>query len=655
MKILNKTISSGLAILMIMSSAFPVSAESTPSKEEVIYIMTGADGSVDGVYAVNIFGKGDVTDYGNYTDVKLLNSNCSITADGDKITFSSENEKTYCQGTLENAEIPWNISIKYFIDGNEFSAEEMAGKSGNLEIKFKVEKNEKCKSNFYDNYALQASFSLDTNICKNITANDATIANVGSNKQLSYTILPGQGIDTSITADVENFEMPAASINGIKMNLDIDVDKSELTDKVTELNDGIGKIDNGANELSDGTNKLKNGGSSLKDGSSELSDGSESLDSGIDKLADGVLTIQSGLYELSSQSDNLTSGSSQMKSALGQIQSSLKSVSSDTETLKKLTAASGEIKSAISKLKSGAEELQNNISFSGFKSAMSANGLDIDALTAGNSQAIDTLTAQISQLNETVAQLQGVPGYEDQAASLQAQVDQLYQVIQLLGGNNAAIYGTEQYLSELSKGADQLISGLDQLEKSYGEFDKSINSLVDTLSSVLVNVSKLSDGIDMLSAQYDTLDGGIKSYTAGVDKILNGYNQLTNGISDIATGSKALVSGSKSLNNGASDLYDGIIALCDGAAELSDGTGELKSKTSGIDTKIEDKIDDVISSIKGDNSKTVSFTSDKNTSVESVQFVIKTEAIKIPEVEEEETVEEEEKGFWQKLTGLFGF
>ena len=33
--------------------------------------MSEADGSVISAYAVNIFGKGDVTDYGDYSDVNI--------------------------------------------------------------------------------------------------------------------------------------------------------------------------------------------------------------------------------------------------------------------------------------------------------------------------------------------------------------------------------------------------------------------------------------------------------------------------------------------------------------------------------------------------------------------------------------------------------
>ncbi len=44
-----------------------------------------------------------------------------------------------------------------------------------------------------------------------IQTDGATIANVGADKQISYTILPGKGLDAEITADVTDFEMDAAA------------------------------------------------------------------------------------------------------------------------------------------------------------------------------------------------------------------------------------------------------------------------------------------------------------------------------------------------------------------------------------------------------------------------------------------------------------
>ena len=136
----NRKIAGLLAVTMVigsvgMTGSSVYAADSTKSaKEEVIYIMTDAEGNVENINAVNIFGSGSVTDYGQYSSVKMLNTTDPIEQDGDKITFTSEKEKVYYQGTMENTEIPWNISFTYTLDGKEISPEDLAGKSGALEI-----------------------------------------------------------------------------------------------------------------------------------------------------------------------------------------------------------------------------------------------------------------------------------------------------------------------------------------------------------------------------------------------------------------------------------------------------------------------------------------------------------------------------------------
>lgn len=255
MKNSNKIISGIVALSLVSSCGVPVFAA---EKEEVIYVMAGADGSVNSVYAVNSFDGGDITDYGDYTDVKLLNLDGNITQNGDEITFSSpENGKVYYQGTLKNSEIPWDISIKFFLDGKELSAEDAAGKSGSLEIRISIAENEKCSSDFYENYALQCSFTLDTELCKSISAEGATIANVGSKKQITYTVLPGKGLERSVFADVTDFEMAEGSINGIKMSLGLDIDDEDIDKKITDLADGAKKLMDGAAKMHDGTAELR--------------------------------------------------------------------------------------------------------------------------------------------------------------------------------------------------------------------------------------------------------------------------------------------------------------------------------------------------------------------------------------------------------------
>ena len=642
----------------IVMSITPVYAAEN-KKEEVVYIMTDATGNVNNVNVVNIFGSGSITDYGNYSAVKMLNSTDSINQNGDVITFSTEKNRVYYQGTMENTEIPWNISVTYTLDGKEMTPDELAGTTGKLKIHINISNNEKCKNNYFDNYALQAALTLDTEKCRNIEADGATIANVGESKQLSYTILPGKGLDATITSDVTDFEMAAITINGVKLNLNIEIDDAELMDKVEEIMDSTKKLNDGATELSSGAAALSDGGNSLNSGMTSLNDGINNLDSGVNTLSDGILTIQDGLNTLNAQSGTLTNGSAQVLEALTTIQTNLSNVSMSAAELKKLTDSSAAIKQGINDLYNGAVNLQASLSYEAYKAAMNKNGLDINKLQSGNLATINNLQEQIKNLQATVNQLKSIPNYEsnpEYVANIEAlsqQIESLNSMVILLQGNNAAIMGTESYLNAVSDGAASLVSGLSALKTNYEEFDKAIIELADTLSDVMVNMNTLKSGINTLVENYKTLDNGINEYTDGVAAIVAGYSKLVDGVGTLTTGSKDLVNGSATLKSGTSELYSGIKTLYNGTIELNDGTNEFYTKTSDMDTQVEDAIDEMVSSISGGDDETVSFVSDKNTDVEAVQFVIKTDAIEKQEVKAEVKETSKKQSFWRKLVNLF--
>ena len=642
-----------LTAMILTYSAFPLntSAQNAESpKEEVIYIMADASGDIRDVYAVNIFDSGSHTDYGRYTDLKVLNTMDTLKSTADGYSFTTNEDKVYVQGTLPDAEIPWDISIKYFLNDKEMSAEKIAGKSGKLKIEFSVTKNQKCTSDFYEGCALQADFTLDTKLCKNITSPDATIANVGSKKQLTYTILPNKGINTTICADVTDFEMTSAAINGVKLNLNMTVDTSEFSNRINELTDGIGKLDDGAKTLSDGTGALKNGTKDLKDGSQELASGVDSLNSGISKLESGVMTVQDGLNELYEKNETLNGGSAQVRDALNTIQEALDSISTDTEKLHKLMDASGQIQIGISNLKSGAESVYQGTAYYSYQNAMAQNGMDISAIQNGNTSAIQAFQQQITALTAAV---QALPAGSADKAQLQSQIQLSETAIQLLTGSNGLIQGTQAYFNKLNSGAEQVYSGISRLGRNFDEFHAGMQTLVDTISAMLVKLSSLSNGINELAGQYSGLDNGIHQYTDGVAQIVSGYQSLTSGTSALTNGSKELKFGTDDLKSGIAALYDGTEELSDGSKTLADGTGKLREKTNGIDKKIDSEIDSLIEEIKGMDLTDVSFVSEKNTEVSSVQFVIKTDAVIKPEIDTFESAKPQKLSFWQKLKNLF--
>ena len=109
----------------LLVSALPVSVsamEANTDKEEVIYVNLDNDGLVREINAVNIFDgntEGLIIDYGKYLDVRNMTTTDTIDLSGDAIKINSSAEKLYYEGKLESTLMPWDIQIRYFLDGRE--------------------------------------------------------------------------------------------------------------------------------------------------------------------------------------------------------------------------------------------------------------------------------------------------------------------------------------------------------------------------------------------------------------------------------------------------------------------------------------------------------------------------------------------------------
>lgn len=595
MKHMQKFTAAAMAVLLLGFTVVPAFAETAPSaKEEVIYAMADASGKVTDAEAVNIFAGGDIVDYGDYSAVKPLNTNDTITQNGDQIAFSSTADKVYYQGTMKNAALPWNISIRYYLDGKEYAPQDVAGKSGALEIRFSVTKNESCGGSFYDDYALQASFTLDTERCQNIVSNGATVANVGSDKQLTYTILPGKGIDTVITADVTDFEMDAAAINGVRLNLDVDVDDTDLMDKVDELVSAIGNLDDGAWELHDGTEELYDATKTLN---SKVGD----LHSGVGDLTAGAGDLYTGLTDITAQNQQAD------QLYLGYVKSQ-----ADSIYLAYVTTQADALYAQVA-----AQAVREQLIQSGYSEAQA----DAYLQTADG----QTLVAQtVSNMTE-----------EQKAQILNAAVAKLTdeQKEQILQGAVASL--TEEQKAEIREAYIQQMMASDDVTSQ-------INAAVATVSAAK-QVSELKGQLDSYGVFYQ----GLVAYTDAVSSAAAGAKSLKLNMD-------TLYSNTGKLKLSVDKLSDAVGELYDGTGELTDGTTEFVDKTSDMDTQISDEIDSMTASLSGGDGDAVSFVSEKNTNVNTVQSVIKTAAIEKAETTTDNTVESAPLTFWQKLLRLVG-
>lgn len=670
-----KRISAALLAALLIIGILPLSAfaatENTP-KEEVVYINLNADGSVKEIVVVNIFDldkDGQIIDYGKYESLRNMTTTDKIGYSGETVTIDAKAGKLYYEGKLDSNVMPWNIAIHYYMDGKEYKASDIAGKSGDLKITIDITKNENCIGNFFEGYALQASVTLDTEKCSNIKADGATVANVGSNKQLTYTILPNKGADIEITAKATNFEMSAIAINGIKLNLAIDIDDAEIQSKIDEIIGAVKDLDEGAGELKDGAEELYDGTTLLKDKVGELYNG-------VGALSGGAAELYSGLTQITSKNKELLGGAYEAFKGLCFASETILNAELTKNGLQTVTLTPETYATVLTELlKTMDADAVYNMAYNKALAEVTAQvEAQADALYAGyieqNTDAIylayiqsqaDTLYAQVAaqavleQLiangyteQQAMAYLQTPEGQAMVAQTVAAMNDgQKQQIISTAVANLTPDQKTQIKAGALAsltdKEKEQIRNGYIEQTMKSKEVTDQITAAVAAANTAAASVTELKGQLDNYSLFYE----GLKSYTSAVSDAASGANTLKINMDTLYTNVGTL-------KTSVGDLNDGVKALFDGTTELKNGTGEFVKETDGIETEVSGEIDSMITEATGSDVEITSFVSEKNTNVDAVQFVIQTEAIEIAEVVNTEPVVEEKLNFWQKLLRLFG-
>lgn len=422
---------------------------------------------------------------------------------------------------------------------------------------------------------MQTSVTLDTDTCKNIKANDATTANVGKDRQITYTILPGSETDIIITAEVTDFEMDGISINGIplSMSIDIDDDKTEeFTDEITELTDAVAELNDGAVQIRDGASELKEGAESLYSGLSQLSSNSESL--------------RNGAYEIFAQ---LT------YTAQSQLNESLSAAGFSPVTLNPENY-DATITELLNRLSGGAYSQAQAVSTEEIRSQVEA------VVTAQIEESIRSSEKIMGQIDATVEAQYGdtINTYAQNAAALEfaktMSPDTPEKWLQTAEGQTSvtAFLSSEQGQQAVANARKEVkaqyieaaVEGKVSAQMQSDEIKLQINSAVeeqlasdeiqqqinDAVNSAL-ETSEDYQGIVTLKTQLDNYQifySALVQYTKGVDSAAEGSLELKGGLSQI-------LNGAEQLENGSKELYEGLLKLKDGSAELLDGTITLNN------------------------------------------------------------------------------
>ena len=363
-----KAMAAALSFTVAVGGVSPVCAAEEAEKDENVYVSLNEDGSVSGIYVVNEYvleNDTQIVDYGDYSEVRNLSSEDEITFENGRVSVNAKKGKFYYQGSLKDAQLPWNISISYQLDGEKISAKDLAGKSGKLKITLKITDNQDSDDEFFDNYLMQGTVTLNTEKCSNITAEGSSQANIGKNRQILYNIMAGQEKTFVINADVTDFEMDAITFQAVPMSFDIDsssIEKDGLYEKTDEIKDAATEFDDGASSLSSGASELEKGIWSLKNGLSQLNKGITGVDSGASALDSGAKDLADGAQAAKAGSESLSAGINTLSGSVGQMQQGAarlqEGINALYEKSPELTEGSGKVLESLKQIQASLASIQ---------------------------------------------------------------------------------------------------------------------------------------------------------------------------------------------------------------------------------------------------------------------------------------------------------
>ena len=545
-------------------TAATVTASSGSS--ETVYVIANTDGSAKKVIVSQKYGSDDAD--------AAQKARSSLT--------DAQNVKgNNCwQGTTDKA-LPVTTAITYTLDGQAISADDLAGRSGHVTIRFDYTNTQYetrtingKSAKIYVPFAALTGTLLDSDRFTNVSVTNGKLVDDGDHTVVVGMAFPG--LQESLDLDSDTLELPAyVEISADVTDFALDTTLTVVTNSVFSDADEDALDDSALGDLSGDMDKLTDAMTQLMDGSGELYDGLNTLLSSSYELSDGVGKLTSGLQTLDSNSAQLNAGAETVFNTL---------------------------------LDTANTQLQANES-------LKEAGITIPTLTIANYA--DTLNGVIASLDpeSVIAQAEQV-ALEKVTAAVRAQEDTVragvtqavqQQVTAAVAENVAAQMASDEVKALIDQNTEAQITLLIQQNMNSDEVRAQINAAAAQASEGAQQLLALRQQLD----SYNTFYTGLRAYTAGVAEAKDGAVKL---------------------NSNMPDLIDGVKKLRDGAGELRDGLKELNDQAI---QKIVDALDGDLGQVSDRLQAVLDVSRDYQgftmNSDGGVKFIFRTEAVEAAE------------------------
>ena len=615
------------------------SAEAETSKDETVYVLAGADGTVQKIivsdWIKNAMAADSLEDKTELSDIENIKGDESFTLGGDNsCVWDAQGNDIYYQGNIEK-ELPVQMSVCYTLDGQAIAPEALAGQSGHVTIRFDYQnmqyeevlldgKTEK----IYVPFTMLTGMLLDTEVFRNVTISNGKLINDGDRIAVVGIAFPGLQEDLAISkekldipdyveisADVENFEM------GMTMTLAttelfgaIDSDKldlHELSDAMAELTDAMDQLMDGSSQLYDGLCTLLEKSGDLVSGINKLAEGAAQLKAGAESLDSGAAQLQAGAAQLSSGLNTLNANSSSLNGGARQVFSSLLSMANTQLSEAGLSVPALTIDNYASVLDGVIASLDDTAVYQAALEQVTATvnanrGMIEEKVTeAVQAQVEAEVSAQVTAaVQETVTQAVHENEAQFRAAVIQqalgmtveeykAAIEAGLVTQEQQDAVNAAVEAAMQAEIDARMQREEIQAQINAVtqqtvgeQMQSGEIQALIASNTELQVQQAISEAMSSDAVQaQLSAAAEgaksviALKSSLDSYNAfylGLITYTSGVSSAAAGANELKTGADALKAGTSELSAGAAELLQGIQTMKDSAPALVDGITQLR-------------------------------------------------------------------------------
>lgn len=573
-KILKKITSSTLLGTMLVYTTSPIFAF---TKDETVYSKMDTSGNsyntIVNSHIINSEQAEFINDLSDLLNIMNTNGDETFTQNENTLIWSANGNDIYYNGETQK-KLPIECKIKYELNGNEVSANEIAGKSGKVKIILEYTNNDihtvtinGKQETLYTPFVVVCGTIINNEKNKNITITNDKLIDDGSKTIALGIATPGlqESLNLSkstidipssieLTMEATDFEL-GSMITYITPKILKDEDLN-IFNKIDDIFSQINTLQSSSHQLVEGANTLKEGASTYSEKSAEfnsavkqISDGISYVNSNYTKINNGISTLQQSAPTLSSGSKTISDGIEKISDALNTINSSLSAVP-ESEVIDGITQISNGLTPIIAGINSVAT------------TDNSAKIAELQALIDQNTICISNLKNANTSLESQIASLPA-----DQAQALQVQVDTNKNLIALLEGNNTTHETTKQtlqatdatQLAQLNSGLQSIQTGLTQLLPGI----KGIYSIKPVINQLAGNSTLLAKGSKELS-------GGANQVIDGVNALAYGSSQMKDGLNTLDSGARQLSIASNQLTDGANTLSVGTTTLAEGMTKFND-------------------------------------------------------------------------------------